>query len=144
MSTNGKEIESQLRIELVSVHVLRIGIDEDEELIQDGVEVTLQIPPWSGPVGLKDWDFKADSIETNDYWEEFPKVMEIALKENSGIWQQMFWKVEGSFLIPSDLTILQAANQILFRLDINHNFSDEQLEIDDDQYIKVLSVEEIK
>lgn len=143
-STNSKEIESQLRIELVSVHVLRIGKNEDEELIQDGVEVTLQIPPWSGPVGLRDWDYNAESIETNEYWGEFPEIMEIAMKENSGIWQQIFWKVEGVFLIPADLTFLEAANRILFSLEINHNFSEEQLEIDDAQYIKVLSVEEIR
>jgi hypothetical protein len=137
------ELEVDLRIELLSVHVLRINSSEDEEIVQDGLDVTLHLPPWSGPVGLKDLDIDVTSFQTNEYWDEFPELIEEALREDSGIWQQTLWKVSGIFLIPGELPISSAVQQLQFDLDFHHNFTEDQLEIDDDYYFKVLTFSQI-
>jgi hypothetical protein len=138
------EREVDLKIELLSVHVLHINEDEDEDEIQDGIEVTLQCPPWSGPIGIKNWvNLDITSLETNEYWDRFPELIEIGTAEDSGIWQQILWEIEGTFIIPEGMPISEAVERLLFDLDIYHDFSEDQVHVDDVRYFQILSASEL-
>jgi hypothetical protein len=127
----------KLRISLVSVHVLVIADGEDEEAIQDGIEVFLNLPAGETKIGLDYESLKIDSTFTNDYWESIPNLAILAKEADYGIWQQIIWNLEGSFEILDGMSAQEAAESISWELNFEHQFTEEQIE-EPTQYFKVL------
>ena len=127
----------KIRISLVSVHVLLIADGEDEEAIQDGIEVFLNLLAGETKIGLDYESLKISSTFTNDYWESIPEVAAWAQQDDHGIWQQIIWDVEGDFEILAGMSAQVAAESISWELIFEHQFTEEQVE-EPAQYFKVL------
>jgi hypothetical protein len=127
----------KIRISLVSVHVLIIADGEDEEAIQDGIEVFLNLLAGETKIGLDYESLKISSTFTNDYWESIPEVAAWAQQDDHGIWQQIIWDVEGDFEILAGMSAQVAAESISWELIFEHQFTEEQVE-EPAQYFKVL------
>lgn len=130
----------KLRISLVSVHVLKIADGEDEEVIQDGIKVFLNILAGETKIGLDYESLKISSTFTNDYWDSIPELAVRAEQDDHGIWQQMIWDIEGDFSILDGMSAQDAAESISWELNFEHDFTDEQIE-EPTQYFKVLDAE---
>ena len=130
----------KLRISLVSVHVLKIADGEDEEAIQDGIKVFLNLRAGETKIGLDYESLKISSIFTNDYWDSIPELAVRAEQDDHGIWQQMIWEIEGDFSILDGMSAQDAAESISWELDFEHDFTEEQIE-EPTQYFKVLDAE---
>jgi len=126
-----------LRISLVTVHVLEIAAGEDEEAIQSGIEVYLNLIAGETKIGLDYQSLQIDEAFTNDYWDSIPELDKLAQQDNHGIWQQMIWNIEGKFKILDGMSALEAAESISWDLIFEHEFTEDQLEIPS-QYFKVL------
>ena len=127
----------KLRISLVSVHVLIIADGEDEEAIQDGIEVFLNLPAGETKIGLDYESLKINLTFTNDYWESIPDIAVRAEQADYGIWQQIIWDIEGNFQILDGMSAQDAAESISWELIFEHQFTEEQIE-EPTQYFKVL------
>jgi len=126
-----------LRISLVTVHVLEIAAGEDEEAIQGGIEVYLNLIAGETKIGLYYKSLQIDEAFTNDYWDSIPELDKLAQQDNHGIWQQMIWNIEGKFKILDGMSALEAAESISWELIFEHEFTEDQLEMPS-QYFKVL------
>jgi hypothetical protein len=126
-----------LRISLVTVHVLEIAAGEDEEAIQGGIEVYLNLIAGETKIGLDYKSLQIDEAFTNDYWDSIPELDKLAQQDNHGIWQQMIWNIEGKFKILDGMSALEAAESISWDLIFEHEFTEDQLEMPS-QYFKVL------
>ena len=128
---------AKLRISLISVHVLQITAGEDEEAIQDGIEIFLNLRAGETKIGLDYESLKISSTFTNDYWESIPEIAVRAQEDDHGIWQQMIWEIEGNFELLDGMSAKVAAESISWELFFEHNFTDEQIE-EPTQYFKVI------
>jgi hypothetical protein len=135
----------KLRISLVSVHVLIIADGEDEEAIQAGIEVYLNLLAGETKIGLDYESLEISSEFTNDYWESIPDVAARADQDDHGIWQQMIWDIEGDFEILTGMSAQVAAESISWELIFEHQFTEQQVEDPAQvQYFKVLEASFIK
>ena len=128
----------QLQISLLTVHVLEIATGEDEDAIQNGIEVFLNLLAGESKVGLDKNSLDIDSSYTNDYWDLIPELDLLAEQDEHGIWQQMIWQVKGNFEILPGMSAQVAAESISWELIFEHEFSEEQIE-ETNQYFKVLN-----
>ena len=128
----------KLRISLITVHVLEIATGEDEEAIQDGIEVFLNLIAGETRIGLDYESLVISSRFTNAYWESIPELSSQADKDQHGIWQQMIWDIEGEFEILDGMSAEEAAASISWELMFQHSFTEEQIE-EPTQYFKVLN-----
>ena len=134
-----REYESvKLQISLLTVHVLEIATGEDEDAIQNGIEVFLNLLAGESKVGLDKYSLDIDSSYTNDYWDLIPELDLLAEQDEHGIWQQMIWQVKGNFEILPGMSAQVAAESISWELIFEHEFSEEQVEVPN-QYFKVLN-----
>lgn len=127
----------KLKISLVSVHVLVITDGEDEEAIQDGIEIYLNLLAGETKIGLDYESLNISSTFTNDYWASMPDIALRAQQADYGIWQQMIWDIEGNFEIFEGMAAQVAAESISWELNFEHEFTEEQIE-EPIQYFKVL------
>jgi hypothetical protein len=127
----------KLKISLVSVHVLVIADGEDEEIIQDGIEVYLNLIAGETKVSFDYKSLDISSTYTNDYWESIPDIALLAQQAEYGIWQQMIWDIEVNLDISEEMSAQDAAESISWELNFEHDFSEEQIE-EPSQYFKVL------
>lgn len=130
----------RLHIKLLSVHTLDISPGEDEEAIQDGIEVFLNLIAGETKIGLDYESLKISATFTNAYWEFIPELLVRAQQDADGIWQQMIWDVEGEFGILDGMSAEEAAVSISWELIFEHSFTEEQIE-EPIQYFKVLDAE---
>jgi hypothetical protein len=131
---------NKLQIKLLSVHTLHILPGEDQEAIQDGIEVFLNLIAGETKIGLDYESLEISSTFTNAYWEFIPELLVRAQQDAQGIWQQMIWDVKGEFRIPDGMSAKVAAESISWELIFQHDFTDEQIE-EPTQYFKVLDAE---
>jgi hypothetical protein len=130
----------RLQIKLLSVHTLDISPEEDEEAIQDGIEVFLNLVAGETKIGLDYESLTISSTFTNAYWELMPDLSIQADQDQHGIWQQMIWEIEGEFRILDGMSAEEAAASISWELIFQHDFTEEQIE-EPTQYFKVLGAE---
>jgi len=130
----------KLHIKLLSVHTLDISPGEDEEAIQDGIEVFLNLIAGETKIGLDYESLEISSTFTNAYWDLIPELHVRAQQDAHGIWQQMIWDVSGEFRILDGMSAKVAAESVSWELIFQHDFTDEQIE-EPSQYFKVLDAE---
>ncbi len=130
----------KLQIKLLSVHTLDISPGEDEEAIQDGIEVFLNLVAGETKIGLVYESLTISSTFTNAYWEFIPELLVRAQQDTHGIWQQVIWDVKGEFTILDGMSAKVAAESISWELIFQHDFTDAQIE-EPSQYFKVLDAE---
>jgi hypothetical protein len=132
----------RLKISLVSVHVLVITDGEDEQAIQEGIEVYLNLLAGETKIGLDYESLNISSTFTNDYWESIPDIALLADQDDYGIWQQVIWDIEGNFEIFEGMSAQVAAESISWELNLEHEFTEEQIEVPS-QFFKVLEASNI-
>jgi len=128
----------RLKISLVSVHVLEITDGEDEEAILNGIEVYLNLLAGETKIGLDYESLDISSTFTNDYWESIPDIALLADQADYGIWQQVIWDVEGNFEIFEGMSAQVAAESISWEINLEHEFTEEQIEGSFVSFFKVL------
>ncbi len=124
-----EHLKKRMKVSLLTVHVLEISADEDEDEIQDGIEVFLELLAGETRIGLNFDSLLIDSTFTDSYWDSIPHILELAEKSDYGIWQQMIWNVEGDFEVPNGVSAETAAQSIGWNLDFDHDFDENQLNV---------------
>lgn len=133
-----KELKKNLSLSLLTVHVLNIADESREDEIQDQIDLFLNPVASQTSIGL-DYDSLAiSSQQTTDFWELMPDVLEHVNEATSGIWQQTIWKISGDFIVPDEMTAVQAAQSIQWELYLEHKFDDDDVELSS-YYWKVVS-----